>query len=109
LPFLLSFGSYLLFCCIAVSSFFWFFIFCSVVLPFLLSFGRLSSVQLYCRFFFLLVLYLLFSCIAVSSSCWSFIFCSEEKRPKERRNGNTTEQKIKNQKKEETAIQLNRR
>jgi hypothetical protein len=32
-----------------------------------------------------------------------------DKGPKERRNGNTTEQKIKDQKKEETAIQLNRR
>jgi di/tricarboxylate transporter len=76
---------YLLFSCIAVSSFFWSFIFCSVVLPFLLS----------------LILYLLFSCIAVSRT--------EEKGPKERRNGNTNKQKIKNQKKEETAIQLNRR
>jgi hypothetical protein len=66
---------YLLFSYIAVSSFFWFFIFCSVVLPFLFSFDSLSSVQLYCRFFFLLVLYLLFSCIAVSSFFWSFIFC----------------------------------
>jgi hypothetical protein len=82
-------------------------------LPFLLSFGSLSSVQLYCRFFFLLVLYLLFSCIAVSSFCWSFIFCLVVLPfllpVGERRNGNTTEQKIKNQKKEETAIQLNRR
>jgi hypothetical protein len=79
---------YLLFSCIAVSSFFWSFIFCLVVLPFLLSFGPLSSVQLYCRF---------------------FLLRTEEKGPKERRNGNTTKQKIKEQKKEETAIQLNRR
>jgi hypothetical protein len=110
---------YLLFSCIAVSSFFWSFIFCSVVLPFLLSFGPLSSVQLYCngnttkqkikdqkKEETAIQLNRRYRTKRKKKRQYNG---TEDKEPKERRNGNTTEQKIKNQKKEETAIQLNRR